>query len=136
VDGGVNWKEDFFESPLAPIQNLVVENEVVWINTYRDLYRRDLSVGTQNIDAEGVAFHVFPNPAKSASKVQISTQSELEGAIDIQLYAINGQLVSTQKAFLQAGNVTVALPILSAGAYKMRVVLDGKVLGSTVVLVQ
>jgi hypothetical protein len=136
VDGGVNWKEDFFESPLAPIQNLVVENEVVWLHTYRDLYRRDLSVGTQDIDAERVSFNVFPNPAKSAIKVQISTQSKLEGAIDVQLYAVNGQLVHKQKSFLQAGNVTVALPTLVAGTYKMRVVLDGKVLRSTVILVQ
>jgi hypothetical protein len=52
------------------------------------------------------------------------------------MYAVNGQLVHTQKSFLQAGNVTVALPALVAGTYKMRVILDGKVLGSTVVLVQ
>jgi hypothetical protein len=108
---------------------------VVWLHTYRDLYRRDLSVGTQDIDV-GVSFSIFPNPAKSASKVQISTQSKLDAAIDIQLYAVNGQLVHAQKSFLQAGNITVALPALAVGAYKMRVVLDGKVLGSTVVSVQ
>jgi photosystem II stability/assembly factor-like uncharacterized protein len=136
VDGGANWQEDFFESPIAPIQNLVVENEVVWLHTYRDLYRRDLSVRTQDADAKALVFKAFPNPAKSASKVQISTLSQLEGAIDIQLFSVNGQLVSTQKSYLQAGNVTVALPVLSAGSYEMRVVLGGEVLGSTFVLVQ
>ena len=75
-----------------------------------------INVQFENLNA---VFSLYPNPAKSHLKINISSESIL---LNVKIYGINGQLVST----VEIDNNTIDISKLEVGTYIVKAEINGR----------
>lgn len=76
----------------------------------------DRFVGVPTVDEVATLGHPYPNPATWSVVIPYSTRE----AADLQVYAVNGQLVETRRIEAGDGEVTLRVDALPAGIYVYR----------------
>lgn len=82
-------------------------------------------VATEDIDAERLAFQLFPNPVRD--QLTVYFQPQQSGAANLELFNASGQLVRQQSWTATTGpqQRTVEVDDLAPGIYLLRLVADG-----------
>lgn len=75
---------------------------------------------------------IYPNPFATVLNIELNAAKKQE--VSVQLYSLSGQLVFSQKAFIESGNNVISIsPNIAEGVYITEVVVDGKLVRSKVV---
>ena len=142
---GITW-QTIYTTNVNPLNNLNYTYTDIGPSAPYSYYRVKilkasgdfLYTDIKRLDFTGkVSISVNPNPAKS--RAVLSMQSELAGKASIDIVDYSGRIVHRQNASVIKGENKIPLSVvqrLSSGLYKVRVLINGEVLSTTLIVMQ
>lgn len=122
-DGGQSWQEDYFVNEVFPIQQLSVQNQTIWLQTWVDVFRRSLTIGLDD-PMQKQSILIYPSPLPAGGTLQVDLTEKWNGTVLCRIVGMDGKIHHQQQIEAEEGRFTVEMTALPPALYQLSVQYD------------